>query len=278
MVEGLARAFPSVTGGASGLVLEPPFPLRRDGWYMVALVALAVGIASFAWLVRGRFLRTLKLVRHDELAAQVMGVNVVRVKANVFTIGSAYSAVGGVLLAYYVAVLAPEAGGVNASLESLAMLVIGGSGSLFGPLLGAGAIQWLFAISGRSGPLRTAGLRARLLLRRSVRAVRDRRRVARGMEARDRQPRAQNRSQSRLDGLRRTEDHGYRGAACRHLPAGRECREKFWRLARRPGREFRRQFRSDRCIDRAQRSGQIDAIQHHFRHRNSDTGTRRASG
>ena len=150
VVEGLARAFPSVTGGASGLVLEPPFPLRRDGWYMVALVALAVGIASFAWLVRGRFLRTLKLVRHDELAAQVMGVDVVRVKANVFTIGSAYSAVGGVLLAYYVAVLAPEAGGVNASLESLAMLVIGGSGSLFGPLLGAGAIQWLFAISGRA--------------------------------------------------------------------------------------------------------------------------------
>jgi branched-chain amino acid transport system permease protein len=47
-------------------------------------------------------------------------------------------------------VLAPEAGGVNASLESLAMLVIGGSGSLFGPLLGAGAIQWLFAISGRA--------------------------------------------------------------------------------------------------------------------------------
>jgi ABC-type branched-subunit amino acid transport system ATPase component/ABC-type branched-subunit amino acid transport system permease subunit len=150
VVEGLARAFPSVTGGASGLVLEPPFPLRRDGWYMVALVALAIGIASFALLVRGRFLRTLKIVRHDELAAQVMGVDVVRVKANVFTIGSTYSAVGGVLLAYYVAVLAPEAGGVNASLESLAMLVIGGAGSLFGPLLGAGAIQWLFAISGRA--------------------------------------------------------------------------------------------------------------------------------
>src|SRR6476659_7789259 len=43
VVEGLARSFPSITGGAAGLVLEPPFPLRRDGWYMVALVALAVG-------------------------------------------------------------------------------------------------------------------------------------------------------------------------------------------------------------------------------------------
>jgi branched-chain amino acid transport system permease protein len=150
VVEGLARAFPSVTGGASGLVLESPLPLRRDGWYFLALVALFLAVCSFAWLVRGRFLRTLKLVRHDELAAQVLGIDVVNVKARVFTIGSAYSAVGGVLLAYYVAVLAPESGGVNASLESLAMLVIGGSGSLFGPLLGAGAIQWLFAISGKA--------------------------------------------------------------------------------------------------------------------------------
>ena len=278
VVEGLARAFPSVTGGASGLVLEPPFPLRRDGWYMVALVALAVGIASFAWLVRGRFLRTLKLVRHDELAAQVMGVDVVRVKANVFTIGSAYSAVGGVLLAYYVAVLAPEAGGVNASLEFACHARHRRQRFAVRPAPRGRCHPVAVRNLGTSGPLRTAGLRARLLLRRSVRAVRDRRRVARGMEARDRQPCAQNPSQSRLDGLRRTEDHGYRGAACRHLPAGRECREKFWRFARRSGREFRRQFRSDRCIDRTQRSGEIDPIQHHFRHRNSDTGTSRASG
>jgi branched-chain amino acid transport system permease protein len=90
------------------------------------------------------------LVRHDELAAQVLGINVVRVKARVFAIGSAYSGVGGILLAYYVQVLAPESGGVNSSLEALAMLVIGGSGFLFGPVLGAAAIQWLFAVAGEA--------------------------------------------------------------------------------------------------------------------------------
>lgn len=150
VVEGLARAFPSITGGASGLVLEPPVALGRTGWYVLSLVALALGLLTFAWLVRGRFLRTLRLVRHDELAAQVLGINVVRVKAQVFAIGSAYSAVGGILLAYYIQVLAPESGGVNASLESLAMLVIGGSGALFGPVLGAAAIQWLFAVAGEA--------------------------------------------------------------------------------------------------------------------------------
>ncbi|MGE0733488.1 MAG: ATP-binding cassette domain-containing protein [Alphaproteobacteria bacterium] len=151
VVEGLARAFPGLTGGASGLVLEPPISLGRDGWYIVAVVTLALAAASFAWLVKGRFLRTLKLVRHDELSAQVLGIDVARVKANVFTVGSLYSAIGGVLLAYYVRVLAPESGGVNASLESLAMVIIGGSGSVFGPILGAAGVQWLFAISGGAG-------------------------------------------------------------------------------------------------------------------------------
>jgi branched-chain amino acid transport system ATP-binding protein/branched-chain amino acid transport system permease protein len=148
VVEGVARAFPSVTGGASGLVLEFPLPMTRNTWYALAVGFLIFGLVTFALLVRGRFLRTLRLVRHDELAAQVLGVNVARLKANVFTIGSAYSAVGGVLLAYYVGVLAPESGGVNASLESLAMVIIGGAGALLGPVVGAAGVQWLFAVAG----------------------------------------------------------------------------------------------------------------------------------
>jgi branched-chain amino acid transport system ATP-binding protein/branched-chain amino acid transport system permease protein len=148
VVEGVARAFPSFTGGASGLVLVPPVALSRNGWYVLAIACLLVGLLAFRLLVRGRFLRTLQVVRHDELAARVLGINVARVKANVFTIGSAYSAIGGVLLAYYVGVLPPESGGVNASLESLAMVIIGGAGAVLGPVVGAGAVQWLFAIAG----------------------------------------------------------------------------------------------------------------------------------
>jgi ABC-type branched-subunit amino acid transport system ATPase component/ABC-type branched-subunit amino acid transport system permease subunit len=148
VVEGLARAFPAFTGGASGLVLEPPVSPGRHGWYVIAVVAVALGAAAYALLVRDRFLRTLRLVRSDELAALVLGVDVARLKVRVFTIGSAFSAVGGVLLAYYVQVLAPEGGGVNASLEQLAFVIIGGAGSAVGPLLGAAVVQWLFAVSG----------------------------------------------------------------------------------------------------------------------------------
>ncbi|MDH7799011.1 MULTISPECIES: ATP-binding cassette domain-containing protein [unclassified Beijerinckia] len=150
VIEGLARAWPSLTGGASGLVLEMPFTLTRNGWYATSVIALTIAVASFAHLVRGRFLRTMKLVRHDELAASVIGIDVVRLKTQVFTIASVYSGLGGLLLAYHVGVLAPESAGVNTSLESLAMIVIGGAGSVFGPLLGTGLIQWLFAVSGEA--------------------------------------------------------------------------------------------------------------------------------
>lgn len=150
VVEGLARAFPSLTGGASGLILEMPFALTRNGWYAVAVVALALALASYAWLVRGAFLRTLKIVRHDELAASVIGIDVVRVKSRAFTIASIYSGAGGLLLAYHVGVLAPESGGVNTSLEALAMVIIGGAGTIFGPLLGTAIVQWLFAVSGEA--------------------------------------------------------------------------------------------------------------------------------
>jgi len=151
VVEGLARAFPAITGGASGLVLEPPIFLSGTGWYITALASLAFAICIFSLLRQGRFARRLKLVRHDELAAEVMGINVPRLKATVFTIGSAFSAAGGALLAYYTQVISPESGGVTNSVEALAMVVIGGSGSLFGPLLGAVTVNWLFSIAGGAG-------------------------------------------------------------------------------------------------------------------------------
>ena len=148
VVEGLARAFPSVTGGASGLVLQSPLALGEDAWYATSVVSVALAtIAAYA-LTRGPRARRLRLVRKDELAAAVTGIDVVRVKINVFTLGATFPAIGGLLLAYYTSVVTPEMGGANTSLEYLAMVVIGGGGSLFGPVIGSVTIQWLFAAAG----------------------------------------------------------------------------------------------------------------------------------
>ncbi|MEA3027955.1 MAG: branched-chain amino acid transport system ATP-binding protein livF [Alphaproteobacteria bacterium] len=148
VVEGLARAFPSITGGASGLVLTPPFAFGENGWYVAAVVTLAIATASMAVLVRGRTARMLKMVHRDELAAAVAGIDVIKLKLRIFTIGAAYSAAGGLILAHYTSVVSPEMGGANTSLEYLAMVIIGGTGSIAGPVLGAVLTNWLFSVAG----------------------------------------------------------------------------------------------------------------------------------
>ncbi|NYT67594.1 ATP-binding cassette domain-containing protein [Pusillimonas noertemannii] len=148
VTEGLARAFPSLTGGASGLVLVSAIRLEPEYWYALSLIALAVSLLIYRRLTVGGSYRTLKLIRYDELSSEVLGINVARVKLRIFIIGSAYAAVSGVFMAFFVGIIVPESGGVNMSLEYLSMTVIGGAGFLFGPVLGAVLVQWLFAIAG----------------------------------------------------------------------------------------------------------------------------------
>jgi ABC-type branched-subunit amino acid transport system ATPase component/ABC-type branched-subunit amino acid transport system permease subunit len=148
VTEGLARAFPGITGGASGLVLVLPFKPSPMQWYLIALAALAIGLAIYRRLTMGASYRVLRIIRHDELSAEVLGVNVARTKLRIFMIGATYSAVSGVLLSFFIGIIVPENGGVNMSLEYLATTIIGGAGSLLGPIVGAFAVQWLFAVAG----------------------------------------------------------------------------------------------------------------------------------
>lgn len=148
VTEGLARAFPAITGGASGLVMREQLRFSIETWYALSVIALAVALLAMHMLVRGNMARALQLMRQDELAAEVAGINVAQLKTRVFTIGAAFTAVGGLILSLYVGVVSPESGGPAMSLEYLAMIIIGGAGSLFGPVVGSIALHWLFAASG----------------------------------------------------------------------------------------------------------------------------------
>jgi ABC-type branched-subunit amino acid transport system ATPase component/ABC-type branched-subunit amino acid transport system permease subunit len=147
-VEGVARAFPSFSGGTSGLILERGRGIGDHAWYAIALTALIAGMAVHMRLVRGAFWRRLRTIHHDELAASVLGIDVGRSKEHVFLIGTAFAAVAGLLKAYYIGLAIPEDGGVDRSMEQLAMVMIGGPGYVFGPVLGTALLQWLFVITG----------------------------------------------------------------------------------------------------------------------------------
>ena len=148
VVEGLARAFPAISGGASGLVFSRGRAIGADAWYAIAVAALAIGIALYSWLVRGAFWRRLRTICHDELAAAVLGIDVAGVKSQVFVVGCAFAVFAGILHAYYVGVIIPEDAGVDRSLEQVGMLMVGGLGYLLGPLIGTALIQWLFIVTG----------------------------------------------------------------------------------------------------------------------------------
>lgn len=110
-------------------------------WYLfLVLLALAY------WLARGavttRVGRSWRAVRDNEAAAAAMGVDVRRTKASVFAVSSAYAGLAGVMTVLWFDILKPDENefgtyGVNTSIAFLAMVIIGGLGSVSGAVIGA---------------------------------------------------------------------------------------------------------------------------------------------
>jgi branched-chain amino acid transport system permease protein len=151
VVEGLARAFPSWTGGASGLVFSGGRAIGQDAWYAIAIAALAVGLVTYARSLRGATWRRLRTIRHDELVAAVLGIDVTRAKVRTFTVGCLYAAVAGTLLCYYVGVVVPDDASAQRSLSQIGMVMMGGPALTFGPVVGAFLVAWLFFVAGYGG-------------------------------------------------------------------------------------------------------------------------------
>jgi branched-chain amino acid transport system permease protein len=132
----------SLTGGGGGLEVLPAtlggISLAVEGrMYYVILLALAFSLWSSANLVRTRTGRALVILRESEIAAASLGIHVARYKVVAFGFSAFYTAVAGGLLANLVRYLNPESLNVNLSIMFLAMIVIGGLGSIRGALLGA---------------------------------------------------------------------------------------------------------------------------------------------
>jgi branched-chain amino acid transport system permease protein len=136
-----------ITGGAAGLFL--PFEEKRLGewwnlrggqlmFYYLAL-ALAAGAALLvALLARSRLGYQWRAVREDEAAAQALGINAFAVKMAAVVISSAMTAVGGVFYAFYYNNLFPsQVFEVSRSIELILAPIVGGLGTVFGPVIGA---------------------------------------------------------------------------------------------------------------------------------------------
>ena len=117
-------------------VLNVPFGQYERLWYL-ALVLVVLVYAFAKNVLRGRPGRALQTVRDSEVAAAVMGVNVRRYKALAFVLSSMYAGLAGVLYALTFSRIVPDAFGLELSIDYLAMIIIGGLGSVGGAALGA---------------------------------------------------------------------------------------------------------------------------------------------
>ncbi|WP_211588962.1 branched-chain amino acid ABC transporter permease [Allorhizocola rhizosphaerae] len=118
------------------VVLNVPYGALERLWYLgLALVALSYWYGRN--LRASRPGRALTGVRDSEVAAAVMGVDVRRYKAAVFTVSSAYAGLSGVLLALAFGRIVPDSFGFLMSIDFLVMIIIGGLGSIAGAVAGA---------------------------------------------------------------------------------------------------------------------------------------------
>lgn len=143
LVDSLAVGLVEVTGGPSGLVGIPAFeiagfsfdtPLRMYYFMLALSAALVVALGGG---VRLGFGRALKAVRSDQLAAAALGINVGRMKMAALCIAAALASLSGSLYAFSFHFLSPEMVQTTRSFEMIAMLVLGGEGTLVGGLFGA---------------------------------------------------------------------------------------------------------------------------------------------
>jgi branched-chain amino acid transport system permease protein len=143
-----------VTQGVRGIYgILPPVPNA------VALFYLVAGIAALVYLLLDNLVRspvgdTLRAIREDEVSAASLGVNGAVWKAFAFGLGAAIAGLAGIFYPGFVGTLVPDAFGIIESFTMMAMVIVGGMGTMIGPVIGAIVLTFLPELLRGFGELR----------------------------------------------------------------------------------------------------------------------------
>ncbi len=145
----VATNWKSVMGGTDGISGIPPLAL--PGWpfatdhryYYVLWLVLAVATWC-AWRIRNSHIGLAMIaVRDDEIATGAASVGVTRIKLQAFALSALYAGLAGALFAHMVNFVAPDDFALGHSIIYLAMLIIGGEGSILGSIAGAVIVTFM---------------------------------------------------------------------------------------------------------------------------------------
>ncbi len=133
-----------VTRGPYGIPGIPGIKLLRIieisgiyGYLCLSLVMMAIVVLLFRHLINSPFGRALNAVRADEMTAQALGRNTIRLKSMAFFISAAFTGLAGTIYASYVSYIDPTSFTLDESIFIISALFIGGIGNTKGPVLGA---------------------------------------------------------------------------------------------------------------------------------------------
>jgi branched-chain amino acid transport system permease protein len=153
--------FYGLTGGADGLAVPRPeiagivFKSKASYFYLVMTIAC---VATFLAqnIARTRAGRAFVAIRDNDLAAEVMGINLWSYKLQAFFIGCVYAGVAGSLLVHYYAFASVDLFPFMDSVWYLGMLIVGGMGSTAGAIFGAVSLKLLDELVTIVGPMLAA--------------------------------------------------------------------------------------------------------------------------
>jgi branched-chain amino acid transport system permease protein len=139
----------SVTGGIGGLVGIPPISVLGHAvenpveFLLLAAACLAVIVVVTSALLRSSFGRNLQAIRDSESAASTFGKNVAAIKTLSVVVSASLAAVAGALYAFYLGFINVESFTMDTSVLLMAMVIIGGAGTVLGPIVGATLLMLL---------------------------------------------------------------------------------------------------------------------------------------
>jgi branched-chain amino acid transport system permease protein len=149
IIEWLINHVTWISGGIEASIQVPPPTVF--GWklttptqlYFFLLFFAALAVVATLNLMRSRIGRAFIAIRDQDIAAEIIGINIFRYKLYAFAISAFYAGVTGVLYTYYLGIANYEQFGIDVSIDYLAMIIIGGLGSVLGSILGAAFITIL---------------------------------------------------------------------------------------------------------------------------------------
>jgi branched-chain amino acid transport system permease protein len=134
-----------VTGGSNGLVgvWPPSLIASKTHYYFFALAAVGVALA-IAWrIVHTPFGYLLRAARDAPLRAEALGIDGRRMQWVAFTIAGTLAGFAGTLYVFSKGSLSPDVTSIPRSVDALVMVLLGGVGTLVGPVIGAAVFTWL---------------------------------------------------------------------------------------------------------------------------------------